>query len=159
MAVSPNGVHFIGRRVPSSAKSDPVNGKSTSVSKLDPITGRFMGSYRAVKWKPFEGKFISPKYMASDLFANIKPTQQSIAGKDYGNMTSLCKKYKISPAVAYRWVKKGKLNTILVGTKRFAVKKEFESLAAHHASRKPKKKIKKAVIANAPKKKWWQFWR
>ena len=187
MGISPKGIYFIGRRYKFNDYKNPANGLSISVSRLDPITGRTIGTINLVKWKPFVGYFETKKLInefIDDFEKNkIKPVKfVTLNEKKYGFSDAIMvnkalKKYKISSGVAYRWMREGRSPFIMVGKNRYVPQDKFAELAAKHKYRprdKSKKpRIKKEIAALpvepaahavtitqiTPKHPWWKFWK
>jgi hypothetical protein len=185
MAVSPSGIHFIGRRNPSCVYYDARSGKTVAVNKLDPITGAYVGSYRAVKWKPFEGTFqnsksktkviegvakIQTKKRSSVSISNIDNLKKKMPNGNvdsYKSLTKLMKKHKVSTGAAYRWIYDKKLDSVKIGSSRLVNEEQFTALCSSEAyrrtwrgrKRKPVQQTNTVSVQPAPQKRWWQFWR
>ena len=160
MGVSATGVHIIARRYASCVKRDSASGRSINVAKLDPITGRQLGTMTIVKWKPFNGDFAKNKVEKPKDNSMTYPFKNPILTRN------AMKKYKISAGVAYRWMRDGLLPYHYIGRNRYVPKDKFFELACKHIYREPHKpKRSKRIVRNAVvvapvvTKRWWQFWK
>jgi hypothetical protein len=186
MGISPKGIHFIGRRTPSNVYYDARSGKTICVSKLDPITGEYLGSYRAVKWKPFDGTFQNSKSKIKVIdgvahnqnkkkkllpsvtdIDNLKKKMPNGKVDSYKNLTKLMKKHKVSAGAAYRWIHENKLDSAKVNSSRLVNEEQFIALCSSETykrnwrgrKRKTVQQTNAVSIQPAPQKKWYQFWK
>jgi len=179
MGISPKGIHFIGRRYQFNDPKNSANGASINVSRLDPITGKIIGTINLVKWKPFIGDFETKRFNMNEFLNNfgrnrekvepvksVTPNEKKYGFPDAIMVGKALKKYKISSGVAYRWMHENILEYRMVGKNRYVPRSKFAELAANHADKrrgKPKKKVAASpVITYTPvtsKHPWWKFWK
>lgn len=131
MGITITGIYVIGQRrnddFASYDEAKRSGGKTLVVYKLDPITGKMIGTVNIVKWAEFKGEFDKPKKPRS-ITSNDKTDDQ------YERMRVLSKRFGVNEGVAYRWIKKGKVKSHIFMNKRMVKVSQFADLAKkYHA--------------------------